>query len=343
MTKDEYNKLFEYLKSNCEAVGQHFEEEDGAYTGKFHSESSHDCKIRLFENIFATTIHCDQYDVVAHGEGNEEEKIDSVYSSSLQSLLAFCGVDKSHPIRIEVNGEVYSFGRVHFEYKNEVIGYPSSVDVVLVDEEKKAIAFIESKFLEIVRDSTKKAKKVIGVSYFGLNVDGGYKKVFNLENEDYKNIGIVGPKQNINGAGNFYLEEVKGQSEHKGSVSPIGKNSYVYAEGIKQILSHIIGIQNFKKNVRAYDKTTDPLGDIDGGEYKIFYIELYNELPELEFAEKVLEDFKNHAEKVKEILDKKEGLYDGFLLMSYQDLFGGKLNQKCAVSQRVREYYRFDK
>ena len=196
MTKKEFDILNSYLANGSKEVSEYFEkDENGQLTGKFKTNSN--CKLVSINKIFGSSISCSQYDVVAHGEGNEEEKIDSIYSSSLQSLLFFYGVSKSNPIHIGKD----EFNKVLFEYENPVIRYPSSVDVVLLNEKEQTIAFIESKFLEIIRDSNKDGNKVIGVSYFREKEKNGYNQSLKLEEADLKKLRIEYP-------GNPYIDKV---------------------------------------------------------------------------------------------------------------------------------------
>lgn len=330
MNKKEYEKLYDYLGNNCDQVAKHFEkDQDGNITGKFEKTSS--CKKSLIEKAFDTKIACEQYDVVANGEGNEGEKIDTIYSSSLQSLLVFHKVEKGNEIVI---GDE-SFNKVIFEYKNKVIGYPSSIDVVLLNDH--AIAFVESKFLEIVRDSNKKGNKVIGISYFGAK-ENGYKAI-KLDLKDLERMKIC---HNYDGPISIdppYLESVAKLSKNKQAIEPLDKESFVYSEGIKQILSHIIGINSFKDGGSAYAPKTDPISDHKKFK-KIIYIELYNEFVGLDFAFKKIEDFKKHVEVVQKVVKEKE-IVDEFLVMSYQELY--KNNDKYRFDKRVVSYFGLDK
>ena len=336
MTKAEFKTIYDYLLKGSHEFEAYFEKgKNGDYTGKFKEVA--DCKLLDINNRFSTNITCRQFDTVASGEGNEKEKIDSVYSSSLQSLLAFHSVSENNPIHI--NGE--KFTDVIFEYKNKVIGYPSSVDVVLLGEH--CVAFIESKFLEIIRDSfeskkDKKYRKVVGISYYGEK-ENGYKTL-GLSSFDLKAMGIDYPDD-----GDPYLLSVKGRSEEKQAIGPIKDANYVYPEGIKQMLSHIIGIQSFKRGDSPYTDV-DPIGN--HGQYtKVMYIELYNGFPGLEdeSTRNKLKDFKAHAEKVKEVIESKKDqngkptLVDDFLVMTYQDLF--KENPGYKLSDTVKNYFHF--
>ena len=331
MTKEEYKTIYAYLLDNCPENEKYFEKDkNGNYTGKFKNAA--DCKIHLINKIFETRVKCEQYDIVANGEGNEKEKIDTVYSSSLQSLLVFYNVSQGNKICI---GE-YEFDEVLFEYRNTVINRPSSIDVVLIDNSKRAIAFIESKFLEIIRDSTKDEKnktadrKVVGISYFDAKDHHGYNLSLHLEQEELDLMGITYPK-------GLYLDSVWGQSHLKQSVTRLKHNKYVYAEGIKQILSHIIGIQSFKRDESEY--IVDPITNHQRFE-KVIYVELYNNFPNLkrDLKDIKIENFIEHCKVVKKVLtENHNGLVDEFLILSYQDLLAK--NPYYKISSKVASYF----
>ena len=325
MTKDEYNQLYKYLENNNSEVAKFFEKDNkGKYTGKFQITS--ECKLKLFNRIFDVNVSCTQYDAVVNGEGNEKEKIDSIYSSSLQSLLAFYGINNDN--QIEIKGE--KFNKVIFEYKNKVIKYPSSIDVVLMNDD--SIAFIESKYLEIVRDSTGAARKVVGISYFGKN-ENGYNKL-QLNEENLKTMKISYPD-----GGNPFLESVRGRSKEHQEIGKLDNNTFVYSEGIKQILSHIIGILSFVNNESEYSFGEDPIFDHKQYNKKIIYFELYNGFPDLEFTKKRLEDFKRHVDTVKNIINEKNLIKNfEFVVMTYQELF--EKNKDFKISEKVSKYFR---
>ena len=348
MNKKEYEKVYKYLLKDCpDLEGRFAKDGKGRFTGKFLTNGK--CKLLEINEVFGTKIQCSDYDVVANGEGNEEDKIDTVYSSSLQSLLAFYNVGDDNPIKIDVDGKSYSFNKVLFEYENPVIGYPSSVDVVLLNEEKGDIAFIESKCLEVIRDSSNEGKKAIGISYFHANDKSSYKQALKLNQLDLEKIGIIYPTTTkFNGREvtydetGVYINNVSGLSKIKSAVNSVNGNSFVYSEGIKQVLSHLIGIQNFR-NVSNYG-----YGDriVDHKKFKtIFYIELYNAFPGLGF-DKQIENFENHISTVKAVIKSKDEkdrkLVDYFISISYQELFKNNSNFKFAdKDNKVKKYFHF--
>ena len=312
-----------------------FEKSGGEYTGKFNFDSNDTHLVKLAEIFDDEDFSQTHYNRVISGAGNEKEKIDAVYSSSLQSYVFFNHVNKDHPITIPFEDGPVTFDKVLFEFKNKVIGYPSSIDVVLANEETHSICFIESKLFEIIRDSNEGGDKVIGISYFKAKSQDikheniGYQETLHLELDDLDKMGISHPDS--------YLPDVRGKGEQKYSVNPLGRNKYVYSEGIKQVLSHMIGILHFKK---------EELEDTDLKPYHFehyYYLELYNALPHLENkisdAREKIDNFVDHFNKVKEILEDKIHYEVKIAIMSYQELFADESNQQV-VNDTILNYYK---
>lgn len=266
------------------------------------------------QKAFGVKIDNNHFDKVVNNKGKEIEKINKSYSSSLQSLLVFDAVNKNNTIRI---GED-TFNEVLFELENPVIedNHPSSVDVVLFNQEKKTIAFIESKLKEIL-EGGKRGSCVIPEAYF--TSDHGYKYL-GLTEDDYKAIGIK--------------REIK-DKEGKCKIAPLNEGKYVYSGGIKQILSHLIGIERFK-NEKESKIIVD--NELSNAFEKIVYIELYNAFPEI--GDKVIDakisDFKTHCNEVKKVVDKK-GIVNEFKIMTYQDLYQNHIQYK--LNKEIENFY----
>ena len=336
MTKDE-KAIVKYLTGN----------EGDPKSVKFDLEKG-ECKKIGLDRYFGTSLDCKHYDSAVSGEGNEKDKIDTIYSSSLQSLLVFDSVSEENVIKIDFNGKDLEFNEVLFEYENPVIGYPSSIDVVLLNRRDMRICFIESKLFEIIRDSSKEGKNVVGISYFRAN-GTGYKNTLHLSiDNDLDRLAIEHPET--------YLEVYKGLPKENGGgnkrINRCGNNEYVYSDGIKQILSHLIGICNFKDSEQesAYKNTADPLAGCKG--FRTYYLELYNALPELcesnsEFGKKI-NDFKAHVEKVFEVLQEEDKNLDiAMKIWSYQELYkhnSKKSDDYCSkLSEKIIQFYKLNK
>lgn len=169
------------------------------------------------------------------GNGNELEKITTLHSSSLCALLFFY-----NPQNLVINGlEDYEFEESVFEFKNKVIRYPSNVDVVLLGKNKKtnkkAILFLESKFSEFIFGITKAGSRFkIGKSYFS-NV---YSKAIYDKSK---------------------MEELGFELNKEDGYITSSKDSYI--EGIKQMVSHYVGIRNFIDR-KFYDEDDENLDSV---------------------------------------------------------------------------------
>ena len=298
------------------------------YNPKF-VQPTNECFKYTIENIFGLkNIDCKLYDSVINGQGNEKDKINSLYSSSLQSLVAFHNVNNDNQIKIQINNEHLSFDKVYFEQKNKVIGYPSSIDVVLTN--KDSVLFIESKLFEIVRDSTDSddTPKVIGVSYLS-NRDSSYHETLKIkEVGDLNKIGIY-PNR-------YPIEDKKLNKEDATSIKRFEDNKFVYSEGIKQVLSHLIGISNFEKG-NYHEGCIEELKKRKFKKY--YYIELYNELPGFDFEEanEKLKQFKKHVEGVFEITKNKINVICD--IKTYQELYKENSNM---FNDTIVKYYHLD-
>lgn len=163
------------------------------------------------------------------GSGQEALKITTMHSSSLCALLFFYNVYEGNELVLRLgNGaskKAYVFNKSFFEFQNVVIKgrQPSNMDVVLVgyekeDETKQVVLFLESKFSEYYTES--KVKMDIADSY----LENQYGKVIynKLQKIGYKIDDSIAPENK------FRL------------LAPVA----TYMDGIKQMISHYIGVRN---------------------------------------------------------------------------------------------------
>lgn len=300
---------------------------------------SDECFKNALERIFGCKISCNLYDQVVNGEGDEVKKIKTIYSSSLQSLLFFSQVREDNPLYIMINDKNIPFTKVCFEYKNKVIGFPSSVDVVLVDSDEKNILFIESKLLEIARDSKRKKEdkipgsKEIGISYFSDN-ESGYNRCLGLSANDLSELGIIMPLTD-----EYPYTDIRGKSDKKGKVTTIENNTYVYSYGIKQVLAHIIGIKNLTLN-KIDNRCLNDFFSLST-KANTYFMVIYNELPGINNPQiKIAQtDFVKHVEKIKTVLETTgtDNLPTILPCKTYQELFGN--NREYLKSDKIINYY----
>ena len=143
-------------------------------------------------------------DMFDEGSGGElHSKAEAVHSSSMLSYNFFHWIDEKHPFKW---GDII-YTQVFFEVKMKTIKNspaPANMDVVLIDEDKQNILFIESKFTEY----TKTEKFDLSKSY-----EDKSKRIYDSVSLDT----IV-----------EYIPDKK----------------YRYKEGIKQLISHLFGIHS---------------------------------------------------------------------------------------------------
>ncbi|MGN1343144.1 MAG: hypothetical protein ACI4U3_01095 [Traorella sp.] len=178
--------------------------------------------IELFE-IVDKDLFRKKFHQSCSGDGKELKRISTLHSSSLCALLFFYNVTDDHPLIIKINEQEYSFTYSRFEFQNSVIKgrKPSNMDVVLVGRNasgKHVILFLESKFSEYIESVSKHLD--IANEYLYQE----YSKT--IYTKELKKLGFSFKKTNET---TFTIE----------SELPC------YLEGIKQMISHFIGVNNF--------------------------------------------------------------------------------------------------
>ncbi len=179
----------------------------------------------------------DKFIKACSGDGQEIQKITALHSSSLCSLLFFYDID-THPITLKINNENIKFSQSFFEWKNPVFGRSSNIDVVLYSKEKNVLLFLESKFSEYCNGASnlsipyKYAEDSVSREIYGklCSDEGNFRTTFSEEKIKREN----GTEYAV-----FNLEY---------------KNGTNYIEGIKQMISHYLGVMNFLNNPEVGDK-----------------------------------------------------------------------------------------
>ncbi len=280
--------------------------------------------LELFKKIF--NLEDDKefdkhFDIVVTGQGKEINKISNLRSSSLCSLLNFYKVSEDNPIIIDDT----KYTKVSFEVKNPVINSPSSIDLVLESEDK--VLYLESKFSEYYSKES-------------LNYSDKYIKYW----------------ENIK---DFFDKYTTVKSSKEGYVRLIKRQKpNCYTEGIKQMISHYIGVINFINNGEDKD-TRIKLGNrkvelatilFDNDKWSKdefnFYKEDYEELISMLKAEKTKENFANIIcdgdKSEKEALIKKlnDKLNIRDTILTYQkDIFDKNPNYFKNISDNIKKYY----
>ena len=152
--------------------------------------------------------------VCTEGQGNELKSINNVVSSALLPLLTFFrlfGKNSGFSLKLKlVDSEPIEFDRCFFEVRNDVLRLPSCVDVALYSSKDNVLLFLESKLSEYLNISKE------------LKIKKGYAELYSVEN--FKDI----------------LKS--GKIEVDGSKLKLKNRERAYFEGIKQTISHLIGI-----------------------------------------------------------------------------------------------------
>ena len=163
-----------------------------------------------------------KYHQAVSGDGQEWKRITTLHSSSLLALLCFYSVSEDHPL--EYKG--YRFTESLFELKTPVLGtHNSNMDVVLRGKNmltgKNVTLFLESKFSEYLNSG----------KYEGISAE--------VYRETYSELGLLGNQTAIRPL--VFKEEsncITISSEKRG----------YYCGGIKQMLSHYIGVSNYRND-----------------------------------------------------------------------------------------------
>lgn len=230
---------------------------------------------------------------VCSGSGNEAEKITILRSSSLCCLLNFYNVE-TKPISIDCgNGEII-FNKAFFEVQNPVINTPSNIDVVLISEDCKTVLFLESKYAEYYLDNGP-----INISTEYLNHEEIGRKFYKSEVLGCFNFLIKG-----NGEIAKFIDRDEREKFTVDSEKNINGENKSYIGGIKQMVSHYIGINNFlksKKRVIQNERTDEKL-ELPS-DTKFYLGEIVFDFPAGTEITYYLTDYEEKYEKLKEFLN----------------------------------------
>lgn len=253
----------------------------------------------------------------------EKDRIHQLNSSSLLPLLCFWNIAKNNSIWIE--GKTYT--RVDFEFKNKVFTprSPSSVDILLINSEKKELLFLESKFTEPLNPKPY------------LDIRSPYKSIY----EKLK--GLLGVE--LSNIRNNYNTGDK-------ALFTIFSKENQYWDGIKQMISHLIGVLQGPNSLKGFDYIKDGykvrLGTIlydfsscgvDEYEepYKN-YEKLYKRVFSPDNLEQIIESLKSDDRlKVRLNVDNLEVFYKP---LTYQKVFDNTNNAGISTPM-VRLFYKF--
>ena len=253
------------------------------------------------------------------GSGNELKRISVLHSSSLCAFLHFHNVSIGNPIKID--DIVYD--QVFFEVQNKVIDNrnPSNIDIVLISKDedenektknKKTILFLESKFSEYLYQV--KTKNV------SFEYKEKYDKIHGLE-ELYKCDDSKNPEE--------ITLSCRDRKLH-------------YIEGIKQLLSHYIGVCDFiEKNYKSFDNKIEM--ENPDNDLKVLIAEIvFDGWEDNEECKAALEDYKEQFGAIADILNKNNSkIKVRKEILTYKELFNEEFN-KNLINDKIRKFYRYD-
>ena len=257
-------------------------------------------------------IFCAKFVQAISGDGQEAEKITTLHSSSLASLMVFFGVSEKNPIHMKIGEGIKVFTRCEFEVKNEVAigeGNFSNIDVALYGED--SVLFLESKFSEYL-----------------------YPKPQEVKSTEYYNIIYDRLKDDLKKAHVAKIANKKG----KQVLARTGKEA-IYCEGLKQMISHYLGIVTEIKNGRE---------DLAGKNVFLGEI-LFNFSDRVPDAVKKLESYQTAYGYLREGLQRCanedcKGRLQILPIATYQEVLCMEENKQYLknLPPRVSQYYRFN-
>ena len=185
-------------------------------------------KLREVFNIKSDTFK-KKFEMAISGDGQEVKRISTLHSSSLAALLLLYLV-KDNTLKCKLDGKDYTFTDCFFEVKTNVKdSHYSNMDVVLVGknlEDRDVLFFLESKFSEYLNTGMCN----------DISLDA-YK-------DKYEEFGLM----RDNAIQGLLFEEGMGKDNVKCLQIKSSSGEPQYCSGIKQMISHYIGLTNFVEN-----------------------------------------------------------------------------------------------
>src|SRR5574344_241187 len=244
----------------------------------------------------------EKFNQAINGAGLEWNELNVFHSSSLLALLCFYNVSTENPLSVDIEGKTCKFITSEFEVSN-IIGknirgknYSSHIDVKLTGtcEGKSVSLYLESKFSEYVNQR--------GKTSFSYTDD--YNSIYSKLQGKIEDLDI-----------NIGSDEIT-------LVQTNNKRPARYWQGIKQMISHYLGMKNCKdKSELIY------LGEI------LYDFRPYIYIPNDFFGD--YEDIhKQLVDALEEIESQPQTFKVGKNILTYQGVFGN-----YNLDERVRELY----
>lgn len=266
-------------------------------------------------NVFK--IEEDKYELFKQavgGGGNEWKEINQLNSSTLLAFLCFQHVSKETPLHIVLGNREVKFTTVSFEQKNQLPkssrfkkSHPASnMDIILLDENNEFELNLESKFTEYFASQTGFSV----ANYYGEQYDSLFKHHYNALSSKIRYCHDGGPDYN-----SCRWETLDGKGH--------------YLEGIKQMISHYLGLLQ-RKNSVAVNRRRIYLGEI--------LFDFYNDKrPHSQENDEFMDYEKCYYELYKSLSRFSGVTYIGKLL-TYQKIFSHPKNISLLTSA-VKSFY----
>ncbi len=247
------------------------------------------------------------------GDGQEWTRICTLHSSSLAALLCFYNVTSDHTLKIDK----YTFTESFFEVKTHVFGISeSNMDVVLRGKDENGmnvVLFLECKFSEYLD------------SCICDNISLAYKKY-------YKKLGLF----EENAIDNISFKEENGKISIS-SKDP--RHTPVYCSGIKQMISHYIGVSKYAKNKENLGEHVAFKGNND--EKVILGEILFDFGKHIKSSKNKLKNYRQSYYKLATKINKVEQSTLFQMkpsIFTYQDIFNGDFIKE----DNIRRFYQFN-
>ncbi len=206
-------------------------------------------KENLLKKVFGIsqpTLFHEKFIQATNGSGQEISRITTLHSSALCPLLFFYNVSGKNPLKLilETNAKQRPvvFTDSVFEFKSPVYNNPSNMDVVLTGRDmvsgEEVVFFLESKFSEYITDASLKSGE-ISDKY----LKGPYSKPF-YDKAILEELNLAIRKNANTDTDKFLLESS-------------GNEGKFYITGIKQLISHYVGIQHLLKRKFYHESKND--------------------------------------------------------------------------------------
>ena len=193
-----------------------------------NTEEYKECLLQAIKEVFGITNRSfeEKFNQAINGAGQEWRELNVFHSSSLLALLCFYNVSNDNPLSVKIEGKTCKFTTSEFEVSNTIgknisgKNYSSHIDVKLTGEcEGKSVSlYLESKFSEYVNQR--------GKTSFSYTDD--YNNIYSKLQGKIEDLDI------IIGCDKITLVQTN------------NKRLARYWQGIKQMISHYLGMKNCK-------------------------------------------------------------------------------------------------